>query len=136
MGEQLVINEFLINHHQKTKQKPICYMTKSLISDGLPINPPPPFPLPTKFTPLTPPPIRLPPNQHLPPYMLTYLPTSTHIILPTYISKTSLLFDELFFMWILHPYLKIWIQWVFYLSHFSYFYYPPMFFLLTYLRLM
>jgi hypothetical protein len=72
------------------------------------------------------------PIRHLPPYMLTYLPTSPHIVLPTYISTTSVLFDELFFMWILHPYLKIWIQWVFYLSYFSYFYYPPIFFF-TYL---
>jgi len=112
----LVINENLISHHQKTKQKPICYMTKSLISDGLPINthllvPPPPFspyllnsPLPHHHL------YAYHPTRHLPPYMLTYLPTSTHIILPTYIFTTSLLFDELFFMWILHPYLKIWIQ--------------------------
>lgn len=72
------------------------------------------------------------PTRHLPPYMLTYLPTSPHIVLPTYIYTTSLLFDEWFVMWILHPYLKIWTLWVFYLSYFSYFYYPPMFFL-TYL---
>jgi hypothetical protein len=38
MGERSVINELLISHHQKTKQKAICYMIKSLIGDGLPIG--------------------------------------------------------------------------------------------------
>lgn len=34
-GEQSIIDELLIGHDEKTKLKPVWYMAKSLVGDGL-----------------------------------------------------------------------------------------------------